>query len=110
MRKSSANFASKTSRERRPCNCMKTGKNQQFFIPYNGSCFVTPPFLRVARFFAENEDNSGAKLFVTIAKMFGVMKHFSHFGNGCEFPSCDQEKFGTGWTKQKYSQRKEYSL
>ena len=47
---------------------------------------VTPRFLGLRDFFAENEDKSGAKLFVTVAKMFGVIKHFLHFGNGCEIP------------------------
>ena len=48
--------------------------------------FCYPPVLRVARFFAENEDKLGAKFFETVAKMFGVMKHFLHFRNGCEIP------------------------
>ena len=57
-----------------------------FCLSDSGRSDVTPRSLGLRDFFAENEDKSGAKLFITIAKMFGMMKHFLHFRNGCEIP------------------------
>ena len=76
---------------------------------------LLPPFPRVARFFAENEEKLGAKFVCNCCQMCLVCDEalFLHFGNGCEIPLLfrlsDQEEFGTRYLNDIFAHRKEHS-